>query len=211
MIKILQKYCKIVRSILGFRSKYCLRAKQLKNPHFALVCHLSPWFPTTYMAAIPKCWVPKCSYHSWEQARKRQNRIAITFVVAGARYLQPSCSAREPKIAPQENDHCGVKTHRILKILVPIIIYVPWAISGCIDILSSSSPSVPTSLGKMGQFQLFSETSTSVRLQKTDSNGEIFYIDLLILCQYTLFFGEEPQIPKNVQKVDTLVDTLYIF
>ena len=41
------------------------------------------------------------------------------------------------------------------------------------------------------------------------SNGEIFYIDQLILSKYTLFLVEEPQIPKNVQKVDTLVSTLY--
>ena len=40
------------------------------------------------------------------------------------------------------------------------------------------------------------------------SNGEIFYIDQLILSPYTLFLVEEPQIPKNVQKVDTLVVTL---
>ena len=35
----------------------------------------------------------------------------------------------------------------------------------------------------------------------------VIYVDLLILSQYTLFFVEEPQIPKNVQKVDTLLDT----
>ena len=40
------------------------------------------------------------------------------------------------------------------------------------------------------------------------SNGEIFYIDQLILSPYTLFLVEEPQIPKNVQKVDTLLLTL---
>ena len=39
------------------------------------------------------------------------------------------------------------------------------------------------------------------------SNGEIFYIDQLILSPYTLFLVEEPQIPKNVQKVDTLLTT----
>ena len=67
----------IVRSILSLYiiAKYCLRAElgQIveKNPHFALVCHLSPWFPTTYMAAIPKCWVSKCSSQPSEQARKR--------------------------------------------------------------------------------------------------------------------------------------------
>ena len=88
---------------------------------------------------------------------------------------------------------------------MPRHIYIQWGSRGSVNNQSSLAPGALNRPEEIGNIHVIFQTSDAFRFYKTHYNDQFLSIDLLILPHYTLFFGEEPQIPPNAQKVDTLV------